>query len=56
MILLRELSFLMLGTGVEEFLEGCQIFLPNEIGLSTVFPIQNFPNFPNSEWDIKVCE
>ena len=29
----RELSFLVLGTGVEEVLEGCQIYLPCFIGL-----------------------
>ena len=36
---IRELSFLMLGTGVEEFLEGYQIFLPCDIGLSNNFAI-----------------
>ena len=33
---LRELSFLKLGTGVEEFLEGYQIFLPRFIGVSNI--------------------
>ena len=31
--LFRERSFLKLGTGVEEFLEGCQIILPRLIGV-----------------------
>ena len=34
LIVLRERSFLKLGTGVEEFLEGCQIILPRLIGVS----------------------
>ena len=33
---LRELSFLKLGTGVEEFLEGYQIFWPRFIGVSNI--------------------
>ena len=33
---LRERSFLKLGTGVEEFLEGCQIILPRLIGVSKI--------------------
>ena len=33
---IREQSFLKLGTGVEEFLEGCQIILPRLIGLSKI--------------------
>ena len=32
----RELSFLKLGTGVEEFLEGYQIFWPRFIGVSNI--------------------
>ena len=36
-MLLREQSFLKLGTGVEEFLEGCQIILPCLIGVSNIF-------------------
>ena len=32
----RERSFLKLGTGVEEFLEGCQIILPRLIGVSKI--------------------
>ena len=32
----RELSFLKLGTGVEEFLEGYQIFWPRLIGVSNI--------------------
>ena len=32
----RERSFLKLGTGVEEFLEGCQIILPRQIGVSKI--------------------
>ena len=39
--ILRELSFLMLGTGVEEFLEGCHIYLPCLIGLPNVLPIHD---------------
>ena len=31
-----ERSFLKLGTGVEEFLEGCQIILPRLIGVSKI--------------------
>ena len=34
---LRELSFLILGTGVEEFLEGCQTYWPCFIGLPNIF-------------------
>ena len=34
--LLRELSFLKLGAGVEEFLEGYQIFWPRFIGVSNI--------------------
>jgi len=30
----RELSFSMLGAGVDEHLEGCEIILPSGIGLS----------------------
>ena len=41
-----DLSFLMLGTGVEEVLEGSQIFLPCFIGL----PIW----FTNTKWSIKI--
>ena len=44
--LLRELSFLMLGTGVEEFLEGwknfwrgIKFFWPRDIGLPNIFAI-----------------
>ena len=33
----RERSFLKLGTGVEEFLEGCQIILPRLIRVSKIF-------------------
>ena len=33
---IRELSFLKLGTGVEEFLEGYQIFWPRFIGVSNI--------------------
>ena len=36
---IRELSFLMLGTGAEEFLEGYQILLPCDIGLPNNFAI-----------------
>ena len=32
----REQSFLKLGTGVEEFLNGCQIILPRLIGVSKI--------------------
>ena len=35
-MLLRELSFLKLGPGVEEFLEGYQIFWPRFIGVSNI--------------------
>ena len=35
-IWLRELSFLKLGTGVEEFLEGYQIFWSRFIGVSNI--------------------
>ena len=38
---IRELSFLMLCTGVEEFLEGCQIYLPCFIGLPTFLLIHD---------------
>ena len=38
---LTELSFLMLGTGVEEFLEGYQFFLPCDIGLPNNFPFHD---------------
>ena len=34
--LVRERLFLKLGTGVEEFLEGCQIILPRLIGVSKI--------------------
>ena len=34
-------SFLMLGTGVEEFLEGCQVFLPCDIALSKLLLIHD---------------
>ena len=33
---IRELSFLKLGTGVEEFLEGYQTFWPRFIGVSNI--------------------
>ena len=36
---IRELSFLMLGTGAEEFLEGYQSFLPGDIALSNFLSI-----------------
>ena len=34
---LKELSFLKQGTGVEEFLEGYQIFWPRFIGVSNIW-------------------
>ena len=36
LLALRELSFLKLGTGVEEFLEGYQIIWPRFIGVSNI--------------------
>ena len=38
---IRELPFLMLGTGMEEFLEGCQIFLPCLIGIPNILLMYN---------------
>ena len=40
-LLLRELSFLILPTGVKEFLEGCQIYWPCFIELPIFLPIHD---------------
>ena len=39
----RELSFLILGTGVEEFLEGCQFFCHVLLGYQIILPGHDGP-------------
>ena len=54
----RELSFLVLGTGVEEFLEGYQIFLPCDIGLPNNFAISlwGIKNFCHESFDTGIVK
>ena len=48
---IRELSCLKLGTGVEEFLEGYQIFWAPFSGVSKILA-----NLPNIEWVVRCLE